>query len=334
MRAVIFDAPGDESVLRVGEVDPPELTEDGVRIAVAAAGLNRADLLQRRGLYPPPPGASPILGLECAGRIVEVGRNVTSWGIGDRVMALLAGGGYADEVVTPASCVVAIPPGFSDTEAGAFPEAFATAFLNLFLLGDLREGNTVLIQGGSGGVGTAAIQLCSTAGALTCVTAGSDARCRRCSALGAEHAFNYRSQDFVRGVLDATEERGADVVLDCVGGAYLDRHLEVLAPDGRLVVIGLMGGRTAEIDLGRVLTRRLRIIGSTLRSLPADRKGTILTALMTRFGDPISNRSIRPVVDRVLPFSRAAEAHRLMAGGGAFGKIVLTPVEEEAPSTR
>ncbi len=325
MRAVIFDDFGDESVLRVAEIPPPELTGDGVRIAVAAAGVNRADLLQRRGLYPPPPGASPILGLECSGSVVEVGGNVTSVVVGDRVMALLTGGGYAEEAVVPAACVLPVPDCLSGPEAGGFPEVFATAFLNLFQLARLDAGDTALIHGGSGGVGTAAIQLTAAAGARALVTAGSDSRCARCLELGATHAYNYRSEDFVAACREATDGRGVDVVLDCLGGGYLDRNLQALAPDGRLVVIGLMGGRTAELDLGRLLTRRLQIIGSTLRALSPSRKGRILSALRDTFGDQVNRGLIRPVLDRSLPFSRAAEAHRLLETGEVFGKLVLTP---------
>jgi NADPH2:quinone reductase len=325
MLAVIVDEPGEKSVLRVAEVPPPELTRDGIRIAVAAAGVNRADLLQRRGLYPPPDGASEILGLECAGRVVATGRGASRFEPGQRVMALLAGGGYAEEVVAPEPCVAPTPPSLTDFEAAAFPEAFATAFLNLFQLGGLDAGGVALIHGGSGGVGTAAIQLAAAADAQTVVTAGSEQRCERCLELGATHACNYRSDDFVTAVLEATGGRGADVVLDCIGGDYLDRNLRALAPDGRLVVIGLMGGRDAGIDLGRLLTRRLRIIGSTLRGLSPSRKGQILSALRTQFGDHIDGGDIAPILDRTLPFSHAAEAHRLMAEGGVFGKIVLTP---------
>jgi putative PIG3 family NAD(P)H quinone oxidoreductase len=324
MRAVICDGFGDESVLRVAEVDAPPLTANGVRIRVAAAGVNRADLLQRRGLYPPPDGASTILGLECAGTVVEVGGSVQRCRTGDRVMALLAGGGYAEEVVVPESCVMAAPATYSDAEAGAFPEVFLTAFLNLFSLGGLEPGKAALVHGGSGGVGTAAIQLGTAAGATVLVTAGSPERCRRCLTLGATRAFDHRSVDLAAAVLDATAGRGVDLILDCIGAPYLEDHLRLLAVDGRLVVIGLMGGARSEIDLARVLSRRLSILGSTLRSRSDDFKGRTIAALLDRFGTAIADGSVRPVVDRALPLERVAEAHRLIAGGEIFGKLVLT----------
>ena len=323
MRAVICDGFGDESVLRVGDADPPLLTPDGVRIRVATAGINRADLLQRRGLYPPPDGASPVLGLECAGTVVEVGDAVLHFRPGDRVMALLTGGGYAEEVVAPAACLMPVPAGFSNEQAGAFPEAFVTAFLNLFTLGGLAPGRLALVHGGSGGVGTAAIQLAAAAGAPAMVTAGSPERCRRCLALGAARAFDHREVDLVAAVLEATAGRGVDLVLDCIGARYLQAHLRLLAEDGRLVVIGLMGGSQAEIDLRQLLSRRLSILGSTLRSRPAEFKGRAIAALLERFGTAIAGGTLAPVVDRVLPLEQVAEAHRLLAEGEIFGKLVL-----------
>lgn len=324
MRAVICDGFGDESVLQVAEVDPPPLTANGVRVRVAAAGVNRADLLQRRGLYPPPDGASTILGLECAGTVVEVGGSVQRWRAGDRVMALLAGGGYAEEVVVPETCVMAVPATYSDAEAGAFPEVFLTAFLNLFSLGGLEAGKAALVHGGSGGVGTAAIQLGAAAGATVLVTAGSPDRCQRCLELGAARAFDHRGLDLAAAVLEATENRGVDLVLDCIGAPYLEHHLRLLAVDGRLVVIGLMGGARAEIDLRQVLSRRLAIVGSTLRARSDDFKGRTVAALLQRFWGRIADGTLRPVLDRALPLERVAEAHRLLAAGEIFGKLVLT----------
>jgi len=290
---------------------------------VRAAGVNRADLLQRRGLYPPPDGASTILGLECAGSVVEVGAGVRHWRTGDRVMALLAGGGYAEEVVAPEECVMAVPAAYSDAEAGAFPEVFLTAFLNLFSLGGLEPGMVALVHGGSGGVGTAAIQLGAAVGATVLVTAGSPDRCRRCLELGAARAFDHRSLDLATAVPDATDGRGVDLILDCIGARYFQDHLRLLATDGRLVVIGLMGGARSEIDLARVLSRRLSIVGSTLRSRSDDFKGRTIAALLDRFGPVIADASLRPVVDRTLPLERVADAHRLLAAGEIFGKLVL-----------
>ena len=294
-------------------------------VRVAAAGVNRADLLQRRGLYSPPPGASEILGLECAGTVSEFGDGVEGFAVGDRVMALLAGGGYAEEVVVPAACVMATPPCLSDIEAGGVPEVFITAFLNLFLVGGLEPGTTALVHGGSGGVGTTTIQLAKAAGARIVVTAGSDERCRRCLELGADAAVNYREQDFVAVARELTGGHGANVVLDCIGAPYLERHLEVLASGGRLVIIGLQGGSRAELDLAVLMRKRITIAGSTLRARPVEEKARIISAFLERFGAHLADGRIRPVVDRTLPFEQAAEAHRLLAAGEIFGKIVLTP---------
>jgi putative PIG3 family NAD(P)H quinone oxidoreductase len=325
VRAILCDGHGDESVLRVGEVEAPAITPDGVRIRVTAAGVNRADLLQRRGLYPAPDGASPILGLECAGAVVEVGPTVARFRPGDRVMALLAGGGYAEEVVAPEGCVMAVPDTYSDAEAGGFPEVFVTAFLNLFEIGGLTAGATALVHGGSGGVGTAAIQVAKHAAATVFVTAGSPERCRRCLELGADLALDYRRDDLVATVLEATGGAGVEVILDCVGAPYLDAHLRVLAADGRLLVIGLMGGASAEIDLRTLLSRRLSVIGSTLRSRSSTEKRATIDAMLQRFGDAVLDGRIRPPVDTSLPFAAVADAHRAMAAGAVFGKLVLTP---------
>ena len=323
MRAVVFDRPGDEDVLRVAEVPAPDLGEHDVRIAIAGAGVNRADLLQRRGLYPPPPGSSEIIGLECAGTLTEIGAGIDDLAVGDRVMALLTGGGYATETVVPSICVMRTPQDFTDLQAAAVPEVFITAFLNLFPIGGLESGSTALVHGGSGGVGTAAIQLAKCAGARVFVTAGSEDRCRACLELGADSAFNHRQDDFSAATLDATDGHGVDVVLDCIGGSYLDRHLDVLAPYGRLVVIGLQGGANAELDLSRLMRKRLSITGSTLRARPVDEKGRIIGAFVRRFGPDLVTGAIRPIVDRVMPLEEVAEAHRLLAAGEIFGKLVL-----------
>jgi putative PIG3 family NAD(P)H quinone oxidoreductase len=323
MQAVIFDEPGDEDVLRVATMPPPDLGDGEVRIAIAGAGINRADLLQRRGLYPPPPGASEIIGLECAGSLTEIGAGIDDLAVGDRVMALLAGGGYATETVVPSVCVMRTPQNLTDLEAAGVPEVFITAFLNLFLIGGLEPGSTALVHGGSGGVGTAAIQISKCAGARVFVTAGSEDRCRACLDLGADAAFNYREIDFLSAVLDATDGHGVNVVLDCIGGDYLDRHLDVLALYGRLVVIGLQGGARAEIDLTRLMRKRLTITGSTLRARPIDEKGRIIEAFVRRFGPGLMTGAIRPIVDRVLPLEKVSDAHRLLAAGEIFGKLVL-----------
>lgn len=323
MRAIVVENPGPDSRLRIAEVPPPELTPDGVRIAVAATAVNRADLLQRRGLYPPPPGASEILGLECAGTVVEVGPEVRDFRAGDRVMALLAGGGYAEEVVAPAPCTMRVPGGLGLEEAAALPETFLTAHLNLFDLGGLSAGGVALVHGGGSGVGTSAIQLAKEAGARIVVTAGSEAKCERCLALGADRAVNYRSGDFVAEAREETGGEGVDVVLDSIGAPYLERNLAALRVGGRLVVIGLMGGARAELHLGVLLTRRLSVIGSTLRSRPVSEKGELVRSFLARFGAALEAGRIRPVVDRVFPLEEAEEAHRIVERSEHFGKVVL-----------
>ena len=323
MKVVVFDKPGEEDVLRVAELPSPDLGDGEVRIAIAGAGVNRADLLQRRGLYPPPPGASDIIGLECAGTLTEIGGGIEDLAVGDRVMALLAGGGYATETVVPSVSVMRTPQNLTDLEAAGLPEVFITAFLNLFLIGGLKSDSTALVHGGSGGVGTAAIQLAKCAGARGFVTAGSPDRCQACLELGADAAFNHRQDDFSAATLDATDGHGVDVVLDCIGASYLDRHLDVLAPYGQLVVIGLQGGAQTEIDLARLMRKRITLTGSTLRARPVDEKGRIIEAFVRRFGPELVTGAIRPIIDRVLPMEEVAEAHRLLAAGEIFGKLVL-----------
>jgi putative PIG3 family NAD(P)H quinone oxidoreductase len=324
MRAIVCDQPGDESVMRIGEVPVPEMGPAQLRIRVAAAGVNRADLLQRQGLYPPPPGASSVLGLECAGEVVDVGSEVIGeWKPGDRAMALLSGGGYAEEVVVGAGCAMRVPGRLSTVESAALPEVLLTVFRSVFMLGALPEGGSVLVHGGGSGIGTATIQLVKAAGGRCLVTAGSEDKCRRCCDLGADLAVNYRAGDFAPAVREATGGRGVSLVLDSIGAPYLESNLKCLAPDGRLVLIGLMGGAKAEIALGMLLVRRLQIIGSTLRALSEGEKARIVSGFSARFGEQLESGAVRPVVDRVLPLERAAEAHRVMKASHHFGKIVL-----------
>jgi putative PIG3 family NAD(P)H quinone oxidoreductase len=323
MKAVVCEGPGDESVLRIAEVPSPELESGGLRIRVAAAGVNRADLLQRQGLYPPPPGASSILGVECAGEVIEIGGGVEGWALGDRAMALLSGGGYAEEVVVPAGCALRVPDRLGWEESAAVPEVFLTVFLNLFELAGFDCGQTALVHGGGSGIGTAAIQLVKAAGGEIVVTAGSEGKCQRCRELGADLAVNYRSGDFVAEARGATGGRGVDVVLDSIGAAYLERNLSVLRTGGCLILIGLMGGARAELNLASLLTRRLCLIGSTLRARPPEEKTELACAFSRRFGDALAGGRVRPVVDRVLPLERVAEAHRVMQASQHFGKIVL-----------
>lgn len=325
MRAIVFDQPGDESVLRLGDAPAPELGPGDLRIRVHATAVNRADLLQRQGFYPPPPGASPILGLECAGEVVEVGTRVRGWERGQRAMALLPGGGYAEEAVANAGSAMRVPDALSWEEAGALPEVFLTAFLNIFLLGEppADAGAWVLVHGGGSGVGTASITLCKEAGLRTIVTAGSEEKCQRCRAHGADVAVNYREHDFAEAVREATSGKGVNVVLDSIGARYLAGNLDSLGVGGRLVLIGLMGGARGEIDLAKLLHKRQQVIGSTLRARAVTEKARIVEAFERRFGEALRAGRIRPVVHRVLPLEQAAEAHRLVASSEHFGKVVL-----------
>ncbi len=325
MRAILIREPGDERMLELGDTPTPPLGPSDIRIRVRTTAVNRADLLQRQGFYPPPPGASPVLGLECAGDVAAVGSEARGVSVGQRVMALLPGGGYAEEVVVHYRCAMPVPDGMSDEEAGAFPEVFLTAFSNLFLpaLGALRRGEAALVHGGAGGVGTAAIQLLREAGHPSIVTVGSDEKCRRCVELGATVAVNYRTEDFVARAKEATGGHGVGVVLDHIGARYLAQNLAALATGGRLVEIGLMGGARAEINLGDLLVRRLAVIGSTLRGRPIDEKAAIIEAFTARFGTALAGGRLRPPIDRVLPLADAAAAHRRMQASEHVGKIVL-----------
>jgi putative PIG3 family NAD(P)H quinone oxidoreductase len=320
MRAIVFDHAGDESVLQLAEITAPPLSDGQVRLHVLTTAVNRADLLQRRGLYPPPAGASPLLGLECCGEVVELGPGVVAPPRGARVMALLAGGGYAEEVVVDARQVLPVPAPFSDEEAGGFMETFLTAFQNLFELAGLRAGDSALVHGGGSGVGTAAMALCREAGVAIDVTAGSDDKCQRCLALGARHAFNYRTTDFVAGVQEAG---GVDAVLDAIGAPTFAGNLACLRPGGRLLLIGLSGGARGEVDLTPVLTKGLQVRGSTLRGQSASAKGKLVAAFQARFGEALSRGRLRPVIHAVLPLAEAARAHRLVQASQHFGKVVL-----------
>ncbi len=317
MRAVLLKSFGDESVLTISDVAPPALGPDDIRIAVNATAVNRADLLQREGHYPPPPGASQILGLECAGHVVEVGSYVAGWRTGERAMALLPGGGYAEQAVVHSGSAMHVPDAMSDDEAAATPEVFLTAFLNLFLLGVAKRGERVLIHGGGSGVGTAATTLAKLAGLHVVVTAGSAEKCARCLRHGADEAIDYREDDFTE------RARDIDLVLDHIGARYLPGDLQVLRSGGRVVIIGSMGGeRKAEIDVTAILAKRLQIIGSTLRWRSPEEKARIVEAFTARFGEDLRAGKIRPVIDRLFPLEQVADAHRAMKGDH-FGKIVL-----------
>jgi putative PIG3 family NAD(P)H quinone oxidoreductase len=326
MRAVVVTAPGGPETLQVAEIPDPHAGEGAVTIRVAAAGINRADLLQRMGHYPPPPGASDILGLEVSGVIASVGAGVADLAAGDRVMALLEGGGYAELAAVRASQVVRVPANIDLIDAGGIPEVFITAHDALFTRARLQPGETVLIHGGGGGIGTAAIQLGRQRGCRVLVTAGSAAKLARCAELGADAGINYATEDFVARTRELTDGRGADVVLDIMGASYLGRNLEVVATDGRVVVIGMQGGTQAEIDLGVMMRRRVSLISTALRARPAAQKAAIVAAFATDVVPGLAAGALRPVIDRVLPFDAAGEAHRLMEAGDAVGKILLVPV--------
>ena len=323
MKAIVFENPGAEEVLTLGEVAAPVAGPEDLRIRVRATAVNRADLLQRQGLYPPPAGASNIIGLECAGEVAEVGSAVKGWKVGDRAMALLAGGGYAEEAVAHHGSVLHVPASMSFEEAGAFPEVFLTAFSNLFLLGEIKAGGAALIQGGGSGVGTAATTLLKEAGNKVIVTAGSKEKCQACLDHGADVAINYRDGDFAAAVREATAGRGVDVVLDHIGGKYFASNIDCLGVEGRLVIIGLLGGVKAEINLALLLTRRLRVIGSTLRTRAARDKAEIVSKFMARFGSALGAGRLKPVVHCVLGLEEAAEAHRIVQSSVHFGKVVL-----------
>lgn len=330
MKAIAIVGQGRDARLELADAPRPELRAGEVRIAVVATAANRADVMQRRGLYPPPPGASSILGLECAGRVLEVAPDVRGVAPGDRVMALLAGGGYAEEACVDAGSVMPVPAALSLEEAAAIPEVFLTCHLNLFQLAAAPAGGWALVHGGGSGIGTAAIQLLREAGVHAIVTAGSAAKCRRCVELGADVALDYTKGEFAPAVLEATGGTGVDVALDSIGAPYLAQHLTCLAIGGRLVLIGLMGGARADVNLGTLLMKRLSIIGSTLRARPVQEKAEIVRSFQKRFGDALASGRLRAIVDGVLPLAQAQAAHERMESSAHFGKIVLRVRDDAA----
>jgi putative PIG3 family NAD(P)H quinone oxidoreductase len=322
--AIEIIQPGEPDVLRPVERPDPVPGSGEVLIRVAAAGVNRPDVMQRRGAYPPPPGASDIPGLEVAGTIVRIGEGVTSWREGDRACALVTGGGYATMCVAPGAQCLPVPSSLDLIQSAALPEASFTVWTNVFDRGRLVAGETALFHGGSSGIGTTAIQLAAARGVRVFATAGSDEKCRACERLGAERAINYRQEDFVEQVRALTDGRGVDLILDIVGGSYLGRNLKALAIDGRLVQIGLMDGEpTGALDLRRVLGRRLTITGSTLRPRSVDEKGQIAAALRREVWPLIDRGALKPVIHRTFPLREAAAAHRLLESSEHIGKVVL-----------
>ncbi len=323
MRAITIESPGGPEVLRIAEVDEPVPAAGEVVIAVAAAGLNRADLLQRQGFYPPPPGAPPYPGLECAGEIVALGDGVTEWRVGDQVCALLAGGGYAEQVAVPAGQLLPVPGGLTVTQAAALPEAACTVYSNVVQLAGLAASELLLVHGGASGIGTFAIQLGRALGATVACTAGTRTKLDRCRELGADLLINYRDEDFVAAVNQFTAGRGADVILDIIGASYLHRNTDALATGGRLAIIGLQGGSKAELDLNALLRKRGTIRATTLRARPIPEKAAIVSAVGAAVWPLVSARKIGPVIDTILPLEQAAEAHKIMEADRHIGKILL-----------
>ena len=323
MHAITMREPGGPDVLEWTELPDPEAGPGEVLIDVAASAINRADLLQRQGSYPPPPGASDILGLECSGTIAALGEGVTAWEVGEPVCALLAGGGYAERVAVPAGQVLPVPSGVDVVAAASLHEVACTVWSNIVLGANLAPGETLLVHGGAGGIGTHAIQVGKALGAMVAVTAGSDERLARCAELGADVLINYREQDFVKEVRAATDGRGADVVLDNMGAAYLARNIDVLARHGRLMIIGMQGGVLGELNVGTLLGKCAGVMATGLRYRPVEEKSTIVSEVVLHLWPLLESAEVRPVIHSTVPMHAAAEAHRTMEAG-PFGKVVLT----------
>ena len=331
MQAVVLRGFGSADVMSWSHTDDPALRPGEVLVSITAAGVNRADLLQREGRYPPPPGASDILGLECAGTVLDVAADVTNWRPGDAVCALLAGGGYAQRVAVPAGQLLPIPGALSAVEAAALPEAACTVWSTVFEAARLTAGETLLVHGGTSGIGTFAIQLARAFGVQVLATAATERKCARARELGAELAVNYRSDDFVAAALDFTAGRGADVVLDVVGGEYLARNLSALAPDGRLVVIATQGGRRAELDLGALMAKRASIYAAGLRARPVGQKAQIVAGVRAHIWPVVASGAVRPVIEATVPMDDAPRAHHVLQSGDHIGKVVLTVPRSSVP---
>lgn len=324
MTAIEIAEYGGPEALRPTEAPVPEPGENEVLIEVEAAGINRPDVLQRNGLYPPPPGASPLPGLEVAGRIVRLGMGVRHLKEGQEVCALVSGGGYAPYCVAPAPQTLPVPKGLSMVEAAAVPETYFTVWANVFDRGRLKEGESFLVHGGTSGIGTTAIQLAKTFGATVFATAGGPEKCRACEALGADRAIDYKAEDFVQAVKEATGDRGVDLILDMVGGDYLPRNIEALAPEGRHVSIAFMSGPKAEINIQKIMAKRLTLTGTTLRARTVAQKGAIAQTLQQKVWPLLESRKVRPLIHQTFPLEQAADAHALMESSTHVGKIVLT----------
>jgi putative PIG3 family NAD(P)H quinone oxidoreductase len=324
MRAVVCDGHGDVDVVRWAEVDDPQPGEGEVLIEVAASAVNRADLLQRQGLYPPPPGITDVLGLECSGHVVALGAGVTGWSVGDPVCALLAGGGQAERAIAPVGQCLPVPSGIDLVTAGALPEVSCTVWANLVQVAGLGQGDVLLVHGGSSGIGTTAIQVGKALGATVMTTAGSAAKLERCRELGADIAIDYHHDDFVAVVEKETDGHRADVILDIIGAAYLGRNVAALATGGRLVCIGMQGGTRGELDLAALLTKRASVHATSLRARPLAEKAAVCDAVVEGLWPLVAAGRVRPVVEASYPMSEVAEAHRLVSDSGHIGKVVLT----------
>ncbi|MER5773126.1 NAD(P)H-quinone oxidoreductase [Streptomyces sp. NPDC002039] len=324
MHAITIEQPGGPEALVWADVPDPVAGEGEVLVEVAASAVNRADVLQRQGFYDPPPGASRYPGLECSGRITAIGPGVSGWSVGDEVCALLAGGGYAERVAVPAGQLLPVPDGLDPVTAAALPEVVTTVWSNVFMVAGLRPGETLLVHGGSSGIGTMAIQLGKAVGARVAVTAGGEEKLARCAELGADILIDYREQDFVEQVRAATDGAGADVILDIMGAKYLSRNLDALAVNGRLAIIGLQGGVKAELNLGALLAKRAAITATSLRARPLEEKAAIVAAVREHVWPLVTAGLVRPVVHARYPMRDAAEAHRVLESSAHVGKLLLT----------
>ncbi|MFE7815503.1 NAD(P)H-quinone oxidoreductase [Streptomyces sp. NPDC057433] len=323
MYAITIPEPGGPEALVWEKVPDPVPGEGEVLVEVVAGAVNRADIMQRQGFYDPPPGASPYPGLECSGRITALGPGVSGWAVGDEVCALLAGGGYAERVAVPAGQLLPVPEGLDLRQAAALPEVVCTVWSNVFMVAHLRPGETLLVHGGSSGIGTMAIQLAKAVGAKVAVTAGTKEKLERCAELGADILINYREQDFVAEVKQATDGAGADVILDNMGAKYLDRNVKALAVNGRLAIIGLQGGAKGELNIGALLSKRAAVSATSLRARPPEEKTAIVAAVREHVWPLVDGGHVRPVIDREIPMPEAADAHRVVEASSHVGKVLL-----------
>ncbi|MFF9175475.1 NAD(P)H-quinone oxidoreductase [Streptomyces sp. NPDC003236] len=323
MHAITIPEPGGPEALVWDEVPDPVPGEGEVLVEVVASAVNRADIMQRQGFYDPPPGASPYPGLECSGRIAALGPGVSGWAVGDEVCALLAGGGYAQKVAVPAGQLLPVPEGVELRQAAALPEVVCTVWSNVFMVAHLRPAETLLVHGGSSGIGTMAVQLAKALGARVAVTAGTKEKLDYCARLGADILINYREQDFVAEIKQATDGAGADVILDNMGAKYLNRNVQALAVNGRLAIIGMQGGVKGELNIGTLLSKRAAISATSLRARPLSEKTAIVAAVREHVWPLLAGGHVRPVVDRELPMPEAAQAHRVVEESGHIGKVLL-----------